>query len=159
MATERRIVVHQIDKETPLVRRIPLHMTLLHWFESNAPRDEMLDSLERFATNSQPVDTWATDADMFGHERNVHVMRIGLSEGLMGLHLGLLALADNAESQLDRGWVGAGKWSPHVTHQGDKRLFSGDRVKVDDLDFIAARPDGSRELIARIALGGTKIKR
>lgn len=147
------IVVHQIDKAGSLGESIPLHMTALHWFKSPVSGQEIVGQLEEFAAGQGAISVRATDTDLFGPNKDIPVMRLELSVELVRLHLGLLAVARSMGAELDERWVGAARWSPHVTHKGESRLYPGEALRIDDLDLIARGQDRRRELMARINLG------
>ncbi len=148
------IVVHRIDNITPLDRHIPLHMTALHWFETDAPDAKVAEQLEAFARQQAAVTTRATEEALFGPEHDVPVMRLERTQELLDMHFGLLALAKYLGARLDERWVGEGGWNPHVTHQSEERLQVGDTVEIDSLDLIVREDDGMRRLVTRVELGG-----
>lgn len=148
------IIVSRIDKKTPLDRHIPLHMTALPWFVSGLAPEHVVRELKVVGQSLRPVTTRATDEALFGPEQDIPVVRLERTPELLSLHLGLVALMRNVEGELDTRWVGADNWNPHVTHQPESRLHSGDIVQITDLDLITKRPDGMRELVARVELGG-----
>ena len=147
------IIVHRIDKDTPLDEHIPLHMTALHWFASDRGREEIGEALREVARYQSPVATYATHEDMFGSDRNVPVMRLERTMELLELHTALETTMRRLGVTLEERWVGAKNWSPHVTHQPEGRLYDGDEVTIDDLDLIIKREDGIRELVSRVTLG------
>lgn len=98
--------------------------------------------------------TYATEEALFGPEHDVPVVRLERTQGLLDVHLGLLALAEYLDARLDTRWVGEDKWNPHVTHQLEGRLQVGDKVRVDGLDLITKEDDGMRRLVTRVMFGG-----
>ena len=153
------IFVHRIDKESPFGNRTPLHMTALHWLESEATPHVVADRLHETLQSTRPITTRATREDMFGPDHDIPVMRLERTPELLGLHLALLGLAQNIKGKLDIRWVGEEKWNPHVTHTPEMRLYDGDEVCIRDIDFIIGRPDRSRELVATVVLDDDQMSR
>lgn len=147
------IVVHQIDKITPLDEHIPLHMTALHWFESSTPQDTLVRQFDSLAKTLQPVKTYTTREDMFGPENDVPVMRLERSPELLDMHLALQGMARQTGAMLEERWVGEANWNPHVTHQPEGRLDVGSAIDAVDLDLIVKGRDGVRRLLSRVVLG------
>lgn len=150
---KEHIFVSRIDKSTPLTHSIPLHMTALHWFETDTDQDTIASGLREVAKVRQAITARAIAEDMFGPDKDVPVVRLERTPELLDLHLSLLALAKQVGGRLDERWVGVDKWNPHVTHQLERRLYIGDTVSLDDIDLITKRQDGMRQLVVRVAFG------
>ena len=148
--SESFIIVHQIDKRTPLGEYIPLHMTALPWFEADS-QELVVAKLGDFVLSQDAVLTKAVEEDMFGPNLDIPVMRLDRSPALLGLHMGLLALAKAQGWQVEL-WAGEDGWNPHVTHQPEARLGVGDEVYINNLDLIRRRSDGNKEFIRRFDL-------
>ncbi len=147
------IVVHRIDKDTPLDEHIPLHMTALHWFEFDQEPGVITEQLRQVAADQSPVTTYARHEDLFGPDNTIPVMRLERTPELLKLHTALEAAMRQVGVTFEERWVGEKNWNPHVTHQPEGRLQRGSEVTITDLDLIIKREDGMRELISRVALG------
>ena len=153
MQKHEYIIVHRIDKSTLLDEHIPLHMTALHWFVSDREQDEIISAFRSALRDTATVITHANREDMFGPEHDIPVTRLERTPELLSLHLALEAAFRHLGAKLEERWVGEKNWNPHVTHQPEGRLFSGDEVHITDLDLITKRANGMRELVARGTLG------
>jgi len=150
------IFVHLIDKRpvgTELGEHIPLHTTILHWFEVTKGAAEIIAKAD---ATLQPIGRLATKAtyeDLFGPDKDIPVMRLEKTPGLIDLHLALKAAMEGMGATFDERWTGSDKWNPHVTHKLDKRLQPSDVVEVGDIDLITRPdPDGSRRILHRFEL-------
>lgn len=153
MKNREYIIVHRIDKTTPLDKHIPLHMTALHWFESDLSPEQLAAELEGVIRNQPAVLAYATREDMFGPNKDVPVMRLERTPELLNLHLTLVEMAHGCDAVLEERWTGENNWNPHVTHQPEGRLNSGDEVQIIDLELITKRDDGMRQSVAVVRLG------
>ena len=147
------IFVHRIDKRSAMDEHIPLHMTALHWFETDIRAEQLIEGVRAQVETMVPITTTAIHEDMFGPHEDVPVVRLERTPELLDLHLSLLAVIKNMRATLDERWIGEDKWNPHVTHQPEGCLYKGDIIYINDIDMITKRSDGMREMIARIALG------
>ena len=146
------IIVHRIDKTTPLDKHIPLHMTLIHWFEFDGGDEKLIEALRNAVGGRSPISTHATKKALFGIIPVIPVMRLERTKELLDLHLALEAMARSLNAMLEERWIGEKNWNPHVTHQPEGRLQSGNEVNITDLDLITKRSDGMREFVARVYL-------
>lgn len=149
------IFVHLIDRDTEPSTFIPLHMTALHWFQSDKQPVELAALLEKFTSDRQAVHTLAIEEAMFGPDKNIPVVRLERTPQLLDIHLDLLALVDSIGGRLDKRWTGEERWNPHVTHRPEARLQVGDEVIIDDISLFMRSRDGRRQLIATSAFGGS----
>lgn len=146
------IVVHRIDTWSPLDKHIPLHLTVLHWFLSDMSRSEIEAQFIQTTQRLQPAITHATKEDLFGPDHDIPVMRIERTPELLTLHLALETMTRQLGAVLTEKWVGTQNWNPHVTHQSEARLQTGDEVHITDLDLITKQADGMRKMLARVEL-------
>lgn len=150
------IHVHLIDKRpvgTNLEKSIPLHMTVLHWFESEHTPERIIDETNAALGFLGEIATKAIEEDLFGPNSDVPVMRLEKNSQLTELHTTLLQAMSDLGVTFDSRWTGESHWNPHVTHKPD-RLYSGDEVNVTDIDLIT-RPhkNGDRTILHRFELG------
>ena len=148
----RYIFVHRLDKTSPVNTKIPLHLTLLHWFKTEDTPDKLVTDLGKTAQNFEPIKTYATEEAVFGSDDNIPVMRLERTPGLLQLHLALIGLAKSCGAEFDERWVGEANWNPHVTHKSDKRLEVGDKVVIDEIDLIKRDPGGIRQIVTTVNL-------
>lgn len=151
------IHVHLIDKKpvaTNLEKSIPLHMTILHWFESDHNSERIIDETHAALSFLGEIATKAMEEDLFGPNSDVPVMRLEKNPQLTELHTTLLQAMSNLGATFDSRWTGESRWNPHVTHKPDNRLNIGDEIDVDDIDLIT-RPhkNGDRTILHRFELG------
>jgi len=150
------IFVHLIDdqpKVNDLGLEIPLHTTLLHWFETDRAPDEILSLARAALRGVAPVETIATHNDLFGPDNNVPVMRLKRTPELLNLHLLLLDSMVDSNTTFDQRWVGANNWNPHVTTKAGQKLYTGERVVVDSVSFIQRKqPDRHRIILGNVFL-------
>lgn len=150
---DRYIFVHRIDTGSPFESRIPLHVTLLHWFESNAPVKKITEGAREVLQVTRPMTTYATEEDLFGPDLDIPVMRLARTQEMLDLHIALLGFVKNIKGTLlGAQWTGSDAWNPHVTHALETRLSVGDVVEIDSIDLIAGHADGSRTLIDTVRL-------
>lgn len=156
------IHVHLIDKQpvgTNLGRHIPLHMTVLHWFESRCDIHEIVESTEIALNRLGPIVVSATKEDLFGPDNDVPVMRLERDSRLLQLHMNLKRGMEDLGAEFDTKWTGEARWNPHVSHKEDSRLLPGDQVRIDDIDLITRTgKDGDRMILRRFQLSDETIE-
>lgn len=147
------IFVHLIDKKpvgSGLGPSIPLHMTALRWFECDRPEQEIIDSAELALQSIGKIIARATEEDMFGSDKDVPVVRLDTTPGLLNLHDTLLQAMQGIEARMNERWTGKDEWNPHVSHKPAARLHPGDEVVIDDIDLIVrSAKTGNRMILHR----------
>jgi 2'-5' RNA ligase len=150
------IFANMLDKEpvgTDLGQSIPLHMTALHWFETDHAADKIISAAELSLSSIKRIFTRTTNDDLFGPSKDVPVMRLERTPELLQLHCTLLEAMEDLGVMLDRRWVGESNWNPHVTHKLNNRLKSNEEFEIRDIDLITrADTMGSRKIIHRYPL-------
>ena len=150
------IYVHLIDKRAigTSLKSIPLHMTVLHWFETDQTREVVVSRAKAALNGLKKVTTHATHEDMFGAQRDIPVMRLERNIGLLNLHTALLGAMEDLGASFDRRWTGSNNYSQHVTHKLGGRLAAGEFVVVGDVDVISRdTPNSERVILDRFVLG------
>lgn len=150
------IHVHLIDKRpvgSNLGHHIPLHMTVLHWFQSERDPQEIIERTKSALASLPKISVNATTDDLFGPDRNIPVMKLSKTEAIVQLHQTLKDAMEELGAKFDQRWTGALKWSPHVTHKQDKRLYPRDQVVIGDIDLITrSSKNGNRIILQRFRL-------
>ena len=150
------IFVNMIDKEpvgTNLGQSIPLHMTALHWFETDHSPDKIISAAEFSLRSIKRIVSRTTNEDLFGPSKDVPVMRLERTPELLQLHCTLLEAMENLGATFDNRWVGESNWNPHVTHKLDKHLQCNESIKIQDIDLITRDiATGNRKIIHRHSL-------
>lgn len=156
------IFVHLIDKrpvDTTLGRHIPLHMTILHWFESDHEVEEIVERTNAAVSSLAPIAIKATVEDLFGPDNNITVMKLNKDPRLVELHTTLMNAMEELGTTFDGRWTGASNWNPHVTNKQYMRLQPDDTVLVNDIDLITRKyKEGDRAILQRFILGSQALR-
>lgn len=124
--------------EAAVVDDLPLHMTLVHWFESNAQPEELINTVQASIQAAQPLNLIVEHEAMFGENNTVRVNRVGRTPDLYEFHnklvdnLSLLNVRHTAPQ-----WVRTG-WQPHVTHKGARHLAQGSKFTCNSVSIVAS---------------------
>lgn len=150
------IFVHLIDKQpvgSELGQSIPLHMTLLHWFESNNQPEVIIEAANLALKSIGRIATTTTQEDLFGPEQDIPVVRLDRKPELLHLHSELLSAMEDVGATFDERWTGIENWNPHVTNKPDTRFYPGDEIFVNDIDLITrSRKNKHRKILHRFEL-------
>jgi hypothetical protein len=150
------IFVHLLDDQpvgSDLGLEIPMHTTLLHWFETERTPEEILNIARTVLRGIAPVETIVTYNDMFGPDKDIPVMRLKRSFEFLNLHLLLLESMIDANTTFDQRWVGVRNWNPYVTNKLYKKLSPGDRLEINSVSLIQKRrPDKHRIVLDNVIL-------
>ncbi len=150
------LVAHMItpmtaDEKAP---PLPLHMTLVHWFETNIPQTQLQKAVASSIETKAPVTVQIGPEALFGLSKDIRVNRVNRNNSIMHLHETLLdALKKHHVRHTNPQWTRAG-WNPHVTHQPTGRLYEGDSFTVDSVSLICSNDyiAGKRLLLATYPL-------
>lgn len=122
------ILVHLIDKRpvgTNVGKSIPLHLTVVPWFEFGGSLDDLMSIIETKLSKLEPMEVVAETEDFFGPKKNVAVMKLRNDPKLLDLHKNMLNTLEQLGVKVKSRWIGEGGWSPHVTHKQGSRLHQG----------------------------------
>lgn len=142
---------HPVGSETG--HSIPLHITLLHWFEFERNPEEIIDAAQTALRSIGRITTTATVEDLFGRDGDTPAMRVDRKPELAKLHTALLGTVNRIGGTLDTKWTGRHIWNPHATHRKGNRLHPCDEVVIDDVDLITRESrHGERKILHRFDL-------
>ncbi len=126
--------------------QLPLHCTVMHWFLTNLPLDELLDELGEMVAGlgRSAIELVSDYPALFGPHVDVPVHVLHRNEELEWLHTALLIrLAKRYSEPSAYQWIGAG-YRPHVTDRGSA-CFTPERVhRTDRLAVVERFADKSR---------------
>ncbi len=134
------LLVFMIDPlpKSSVVDDLPLHMTLVHWFESGAQPAELIATVQAGIRATQPLNLMVEHEAMFGEKKTVRVNRVKRNRDLFELHnklvnsLSILNVRHTAPQ-----WVETG-WQPHVTHKGARHLDHGTKFTCNSVSIVAS---------------------
>lgn len=118
----------------------PLHITLAR-FDSKEPPDGVTKRIDRAFSGLQAFDVCTGADDFFGRNRSVPVSLVEPHPQLQLLHDRLLD-ALGADVHLLSPHHMRQNFRPHISHQAEGRLHSGDVVHVQQAALVDMRPDG-----------------
>lgn len=137
---------------------LPLHCTLMHWFELDgflAP----LDAAEQVeitcaALGKEKVVITAEERALFGPNDDVPVSVLSRSNDLNLLHISLLnGLAEKHAKFKEFRWVGAG-YRAHVADAAERSLEVGSTHECDHAALVCRSEDGQRKVLRLYPFGG-----
>lgn len=151
------IFVHLIDKKpvgSNVGSSIPLHMTILSWFEVNLTEAALIKIVEGQLSSATPAITKASEVALFGPSNDIPVTQMTRTPELVRLHTTLLDLMRQNGAQFDMNWNGPDNWNPHVSDKPNMKLPAGSEIIVDDIDLVFRTDKNSdRTLLHRFNLG------
>jgi len=125
---------------------LPLHLTLLHWFETTHTPPEVSSAITPIITSLGVISTYASQEDLFGPNNDVPVVRLHRSPQLLELHLGLIAAVQPLGVCFDDRWIGS-KWNPHVTNTVHSKLNVGQPVEIGNVSIVYRAKKGDPKSI------------
>ena len=139
---------------------LPLHCTLVHWFWLKQKPEEVTERLMTALGNVAPIDLKAGIEQVFtGKNKNgepvpVTVNDIELTPELRNLHEQVCAVLEGMNVRYSEPQYVHGGFHPHVTHQKDGQLTSGETRKSAKLYLVeAAAPEYGNERTIRSSVG------
>lgn len=142
----------EVPVEQQFEGSLPLHLTLVHWFETVYNPEEIASRAKHLLQTVGATAVSATNASMFGPNENVPVMEVEKSAGLLKIHRALLASLEGTDARLRDYWLGD-DWRPHVSDKPNGKLALGETILVDSVDLIQRdRRLGTRTIIHRFNL-------
>lgn len=132
------ILVHRVDTNSKITDHIPLHMTLLHWFELSSHLEELSADLHDYITHTNSLRVKAVSRDMFGPNADIPVTRFERSPELLALHLRLATLAQRHGAIVSENRTGKTNWHPHVSDTATQHFSVGDTMHIISIDLIAS---------------------
>lgn len=130
---------------------LPLHCTLMHWFEfkDESGYREMFKDLESFVDDEfRDIELVSKGPALFGPNNDVSVHVLERTDALHILHnrvFSVLAKLDALPQELR--WIGAG-WNPHVT-DCDRVFSPGERHTPNELILVERIDGGDKTIRAR----------
>ena len=118
--------------------RLPLHCTLLQYFEVGDRTVGLLQRLEAGFKNMDTLVLYPTGRDMFGHNLDVPVTLLQMTPQLLSLHRTAVeeVTSLNDTKILDPQWAGDG-YRPHVSDVGGKSFAeAAGGVSVSEIVLI-----------------------
>ena len=143
-------------QEGAVLEKLPLHSTVMHWFEVGRPADTIVDVVHAVADEQPPVLMVSGDADLFGPSGDVPVNRIRNAEPVASLHRKLFAKLSDTDVQHEAPqWTLEG-FNPHVSVVNGERFNTGDRHLATHIYAVVADADNSQKkhVITRAELKG-----
>lgn len=129
----------------------PLHVTIVPWFRTDLPTDELAAELGRSLIGSRPFDINVGQEEHFGYKKRkqvnlVDAPELGRLEGQTRrfLHAHKAWVVDEAD-KTRRGY------RPHVTVQDDARLQAGNSFRCERL-YVVAQYGAFKRVDAEITL-------
>jgi 2'-5' RNA ligase len=145
------LVAHMIDPvpEGSTVAALPLHMTIVHWFRSEASLGELEKTIIGVGRGHKAFKAKVAADAMFGSDKNVPVSQVIRDADLFRLHNQLVSHLEKVGiTHTELQWVREG-WNPHVTHKPNRRLNEGEELWVNAIDLISATSITSQRIIVR----------
>ncbi len=116
--------------------QLPLHCTLLHWFETNASNQDVADSIVSATQQLGSFTTTAILRDLFGPNNDIPVTRLERTPKLHKLHLTLMdVVLSELDGKVDTRWSGT-VWNPHVSDANSSQLTVGEEISIDTISII-----------------------
>ncbi len=150
------LLAHIIDplEVGSVVSRLPLHMSLVHWFSTNAPFSQIDTKLQDALKSQKTMTLSVGDEDFFGPDKNILVNKITKEKELINTHKAIIqALSYLNITHTNPEWTNDG-WNPHVTHQKNRHLNKDDKFLFNSVSLIASDNygGGSRKILDTINL-------
>ncbi len=129
--------------------KVPLHVTLLPWFEICGEHRKTLDDhLAVAAADHPPINIVGEGEAMFGAKNDIRVQRVG-SQALTELHEQLLHTINQFGSDYRNNWVGQ-DFVAHVTYLKDAGLGKEQQATLNALQLFS-RLDQDAERVVEAA--------
>lgn len=136
-------------------RHLPLHCTLLPWFDTEMSPGELLERLGKVFKGAPPLELVSDKPELFGKSANIPVHVLKKETALMALHEALVGELRSLGVRIHPIWSGK-NYNPHVTTHGAKSFPPGSRKVVSQVSLIKAVDGHStrkKVLHKRILLG------
>ncbi len=127
--------------------KVPLHVTVLPWFNTGEKHNEALDDYLRFiATTNSPIEIVGQDEAMFGPKYDTRVRKVA-SQTIMKVHEELLRAIEGFDAELRESYVGQ-DYAPHVTYLEGISLAEGEHGVLNALQLFS-RIDAQADRVVR----------
>lgn len=158
--SQKYVIVHFIDiskvpGEFPYTEW-PLHVTLLANFTISQPLENLIESLEMYAQETEPFEIMSDGEDLFGPNQNIAVSLIQLSENIRKLHTDLIVISEKLGAEYDTPQFMGEGFRPHATRQTDSHLTNKQKLKLNNLTLVDMYPHNDinrRRIIKTFKLG------
>lgn len=118
---------------------LPLHITLMHWFQSSTNESVIVNALEKVVF--EPVVVEADSEDMYGKNHDIRVTKIKRTTNLQNLHLQLYEKFNSLDVVYsEKEFVGDG-YGPHSTHKPNAKLEKGDQITIDSFWLVSSEEE------------------
>lgn len=136
-------------------KKLPLHCTLIPWFDTEMPPGELLGRLAKVFRNTPSFELISGESVLFGKDSNIPVHVLQKNPNLSTLHETLVRELISLGIQIDSTWTGP-SYQPHVTSLGGKSFPTGSKKCVAQVSVMKALNEHSTRkkiLYKRILLG------
>ena len=115
----------------------PLHSTIVDTFAITWSVDEMVNQLEEVLKDHAIAKSEAGDDRLFGENRQIRVVLLNRSSGLIKLHQDILTVLEKGGLKLNDPQFARDGFLPHATVQRHARLNKGDKVQFTALSIVS----------------------
>jgi hypothetical protein len=134
-----------------------LHLTIIPWFVSNRPEEEVIKSFQSTFNGLPTVEMKIGQQVNFGPKKNVPVNLVTDNPDLMNMHKLSLDWFTrlNARWAVKNPYVGE-EYKPHIRRRDDTEIKKGDILNLNFLSLISAnrQEDNIRTVAAKVDLDG-----
>lgn len=134
----------------------PLHSTIVDTFAIKRSVEEVVATLVDVLRDHATADSEVGDDRVFGENGSVQVVLLDRAEGLVRLHLDVLAALEEGGLVLNDPQFARDGFLPHATIQKHARLNKGDKVRFRALSVVDMFPDEDpyrRRVIKTVEIG------
>lgn len=134
----------------------PLHSTVIDTFAIEWSVNDMAETLTKLLHGYRIVCTEADEDRYFGENKQVQVVLLSQTDGLMKLHQDVLATLNQGKLTLNDPQFSGDGFLPHATVQRRARLNKGDKVRFTELCIVDMFPDKDpykRKILRTIKIG------
>lgn len=134
----------------------PLHVTLAGVFSTPADKDQLVHGLAGLLRKQSLIEIEADEADFFGPNEDIPVMRIKQSGELKKLHLQIHDWLTSLHVEYNSPQYQGSGYHPHCTVQRDTSLSLGEQRVLTSVSLIDLFPNNDgyqRKIVKTIQLG------
>jgi hypothetical protein len=92
------------------------------------------------------MSTYAVSDDLFGPNKDVLVTRLELTSDILLLHNRVVAMLEKSGAKFEYDLILKEAYRPHITVQGDKRIYVGDEIQINSVTIVDKEPNGDKNI-------------
>lgn len=121
-------------------RRLPLHCTLLHWFDVALPASHVIEIAQPLFRETRPICIVSEAPAMFGVEHDIPVHTVAENPALRVLHAKLYGMITGLGAIHSEPQFSNTGYRPHVTTLNERALTPGEQHLCTEVYLTTKKP-------------------